>query len=86
MEVPGAPTDTSREIEARVIEGLRRLGPAGRLQQTAALCLAADELAIAGIRLREGPLSNDEIRSRLARLRYGDQLVDRVEAYRAGKR
>jgi hypothetical protein len=83
VELPRAATDTTTVIERRVIEGLRRLAPRERLEQTAALCRAADELAAAGIRLREGQLSASELRARLARLRYGDELVARVEAYRA---
>lgn len=83
MELPGVPNDTHREIERRVIEGLRRLGPEGRLEQTMALCRAADELAAAGIRLREGALDSQQLRSRIAALRYGEVLVARVEAHRS---
>jgi hypothetical protein len=66
-----------------VIEGLARLSPEERLARTMALCRAAGELAAAGIRLREGDLPEAELRLRLARLRYGPDLVERVEAYRA---
>jgi hypothetical protein len=83
VELAGAPRDTSREIERRVIRGLRELGPEGRLLQTMALCRATSELVVAGIRLREGALAAHEVRVRLARLRYGNALVDQVEAYRA---
>jgi hypothetical protein len=86
MELPGVPNDTRREVERRVIEGLRQLGPEGRLQQTMALCRAADELAEAGIRLREGPLDAQELRSRLAVLRYGKAVVARAEAHRSAHR
>jgi len=48
-----------------------------------ALCRAAGELAMAGIRLREGELSEADLRVRLASLRYGPALVERVQAYRA---
>jgi hypothetical protein len=85
MELPGVPNDTRREIERRVLEGLRRLGPEGRLEQTMALWRAVDELAEAGIRLREGPLDAQQLRSRLAVLRYGQALVARVEAHRASR-
>ena len=50
-----------------------------------ALCRAAGELAMAGIRLREGELSDAELRIRLAELRYGRGLVERVQAYRASQ-
>jgi hypothetical protein len=48
-----------------------------------ALCRAATELAITGIRLREGELPDADLRVHLARLRYGSALVERVQAYRA---
>ena len=83
MELPGVPNDTRRDVERRVIEGLRRLGPEQRLEQAMALCGAADELAEAGIVLRHGPLNPGEMRLELARLRYGAALVGRVQAYRA---
>lgn len=83
MELPGVPNDTPPEVERRLVEGLRRLGPEGRLTQTFALCAAADELAMAGIRLREGAVSHAELRLCLARLRYDRALIERVEAYRA---
>lgn len=86
MELPGVPNDTQREVERRVIEGLRRLGPEGRLEQTMALCRAADELTEAGIRLREGPLDAHELRARVAVLRYGKALVARAEAHRSARR
>jgi hypothetical protein len=85
MELPGAPNDTHRDIERRVIAGLRQLGPEGRLEQTLALCRAADELTEAGIRLREGPVDEQRMRLRLAMLRYGKALVIRVEAHRSAR-
>jgi len=83
VELPGAARDTAETIERRVIEGLAQLSPEERLTRTMALCRAAGELAMAGIRLREGDLADDELRLHLARLRYGPALVERVEAYRA---
>jgi hypothetical protein len=81
VELPGVPSDTTRNVARRQIEGLRRLGPEGRLEQTLALCRAADELARAGIELRHGRLSEPDRQKELARLRYGSELVTRVEAY-----
>jgi len=54
VELPGAARDTAETIERRVIEGLAPLSPEERLTRTMALCRAAGELAMAGIRLREG--------------------------------
>jgi hypothetical protein len=82
MEVPGAAVDTQPGVERRVIEGLARMAPEERLARTMALCRAASELAIAGIRLREGELPAAEVRLRLACLRYGTKLVERAEAHR----
>jgi len=86
MELPGVPRDTSVAVERRLIEGLGRMTPEARLEQTRALCRAANELAVAGIRLREGDLPIEEIMVRLARLRYDADLVARVESYRSGRR
>lgn len=83
MELPGVARDTTAEIERRLIDGLSRLAPEERLARTMALCRAASELAIAGIRLREGDQSDADLRLHLARLRYGAELVERVQAYRA---
>ena len=86
MELPRVPSDTSLVAERRVIDGLRRMTPEARLERARELCCAATELAIAGIRLREGELSDDEIRVRLGRLRYEPALMARVEAYRVERR
>ena len=59
--------------------------PEARLEQTRQLCRAANELAIAGIRLREGDLPKDELVRRLARLRYDTALIARIDAYRSGR-
>jgi hypothetical protein len=83
VELPGVARDTAAAVERRVIEGLARMTPQERLERTMALCRAASELAMAGIRLREGDLPDTEVRLRLARLRYGAALVERVQAYRA---
>jgi hypothetical protein len=85
VELPGVARDTAETVERRVIEGLARMEPEERLARTMALCRAAGELAIAGIRLREGDLPEADLRVHLARLRYGSALVERVQAYRAGQ-
>jgi hypothetical protein len=82
MELPGVPSDTHRDVRSRVIAGLRALGVEGRLEQTMTLFRTANELAIAGILHREGPLEATDLRQRLATLRYGVELVARVEAHR----
>jgi hypothetical protein len=83
VELPGAALDTAAAIERRVIDGLVRMAPEERLARTFALCRAASELAMAGIRLREGDLPEADLRLHLARLRYGSALVERVQAYQA---
>ena len=82
MELPGVPKDTVADVERRVIDGLRRMSPEDRLEKTMALCRAVNELAIAGIRLREGDLPESDLRKQLATLRYGAGVVARVEAHR----
>jgi hypothetical protein len=82
MELPGVPSDTHRDVQRRVIAGLRALGAEGRLEQTMTLFRTANELAAAGILHREGPLDASELRRRIAILRYGAALVARAEAHR----
>jgi hypothetical protein len=85
MEVRRAVRDTPTAIERRVIAGLARLDAGERLERTMTLCQAATELAIAGIRIREGDLPDPDLRLRLARIRLTAAVVARVEAYRAGR-
>ena len=86
MELPGAARDTDPAIERRVIDGLAHLTAEERLARTMALCRAASELAMAGIRLRERDLSEADVRLRLASIRYGSDLVAAVQAYRTSRR
>jgi hypothetical protein len=86
MELPRVPRDTSATVERRVIEGLRSMTLEARLEQTRALCRSVSDFAVAGIRLREGELSQRELSMRLGRLRYDTELIARVEAYRARRR
>ncbi len=83
MEKKGAVRDTDAGVARRQLEGLRRMSPEERLERTLALGRSADELARAGLRLREGELSPGQIRRRLAEIRLGADLVRRVEAHRA---
>jgi hypothetical protein len=86
VEFARVPRDTADAANRRVVEGLRRMSPAERLSMTMALCQAADQLARAGIRLREGDLSESEVGRRLGRLRLDAATFARVQAYRAGRR
>jgi hypothetical protein len=83
VELRGVVTDTSGAAERRMTEGLASRAPEERLAMTMSLCTLATELAIAGIRLREGDLPEPELRLCLARLRYDAALVARAEAHRA---
>lgn len=83
MELRGVVKDTWGAVERRMTEGLARRTPEERLAMTMSLCTLATELAIAGIRLREGDLPEPELRLCLARLRYESALVSRAEAHRA---
>lgn len=71
--------DTPPEIEARVIEGYRAMGPAERLARVVPLNRALEELATARLRDRYGPdLSPRELRLRLGSLRVGREEMVRA--------
>lgn len=62
--------DTRAGIEDRLIEGYRRMSPAGKLARVESLNRALTALAAARIRARYGPdLDERELRLRLASLR-----------------
>jgi hypothetical protein len=67
--------DTPPEVEARLIERYRELGPAGRLEAALSLNAALDEVALAGIRARHGDGDPRAERLRLFSLRLDrDQM------------
>lgn len=52
--------------------------PAEKLERMSELTLAANRLALAGLQMRHPDESREQLLLRLARMRLGDELVDRV--------
>jgi hypothetical protein len=75
---PSIPADTSPEAHAVQLEAYRRMGGAGRLQVMYRLNEATRSAAMAGIRHRHPAYTDDEILLALARILYGDELVQRA--------
>lgn len=71
-------TDTSPEAQAFLLEGYRRMSPAQKLEQVRALNETVLQLAAARIRRQYGPVSDRELRLRLASL-----VIDRETMVRA---
>lgn len=70
--------DTPLEIEARQIEGWRRMSPAEKAELVASLSRGVRELATAGIRARYPGASPREQFLRLAILTLGAELARRA--------
>ena len=66
--------DTSPEAEAILLERIRRMSAAERLQEGARLCQTARAFMRAGIRQRHPEYSADEVEEALARILWGDEL------------
>jgi len=75
---PPLALDTSPEIEARQIEGWRRMAPPEKAHLIVALSQAARDLALAGIRHRYPQASPREQFLRLAMLTIGRDLARRA--------
>lgn len=68
--------DTSAEIERRQIEAWRAMSAAQKLAIVSQLSLAAEELAVAGIRMRHPGAAGRELELRLGALRlHRDTMV-----------
>lgn len=76
--------DTSTDVR-KVQQALyASMTPAEKLMRMSQLTLAVNELALAGLTARYPDESRQELLLRLARLRLGDDLVDRVYGARDG--
>jgi hypothetical protein len=71
-------TDTTPEIEAAVVDRLRAIGLAGRVEALIDLQNGLEQLALAGIRARHGETSPEEEARRLAALRLDRAVMIRV--------
>ena len=58
--------DTSREVEARVVEGWRSMSAAQKVQQVQQLIRTSRRFSLAGIRARHPEATEKELRLRLA--------------------
>ena len=74
--------DTSPDARRVQHERYASMSPAEKLRLMSELTLAANRLALAGLAARHPGESREQLLLRLARLRLGDDLVDRV--YGAG--
>jgi hypothetical protein len=81
---PTLSLDTSHEVEARQIEGWRRMTPAAKLALVLQLSAVAREMALAGVRLRYPAASPKEQRLRLAQVVLGDDLARKAYPEIAG--
>ena len=71
-------SDTSLAAQAVVDRRYAEMSFAEKVERVRAVTLAANQMALAGLRLRHPSASERELLLALARLRLGDDLVDRV--------
>jgi hypothetical protein len=70
--------DTRAAIDRLVFDGIAAMSPAERLLLAARLCAAAEQLSIAGLRLRHPRASEEELHRRAGALRLGRDLTLRA--------
>ena len=76
--------DTSADVRTVLRELYASMTPAEKLRRMSELTLAASQLALAGLAARHPHESRRELLLRLARLRLGDDVVDRAYGPRNG--
>lgn len=77
-------SDTSRAAQELVDQRYAAMSLTERIERVRAITLAVNRVALAGLRRRHPNASEGELLLELARLRLGDELVDRV--YGSGER
>lgn len=70
--------DTSVAAQKMIDRRYAEMSVAERADRLRAVTLAANRMALAGLRLRHPDATDRELLLALARLRLGDDLVDRV--------
>jgi len=81
---PGAPghatltLDTPADIGRLQVDGWRRMTPLEKMQTVSALSHDAQELALAGIRMRHPEASERECQLRLAEIKIGREFTARL--------
>lgn len=78
-----APNDTDPAALAVMTELYARMTPAEKLERVRALTRTSALLALAGLRARHPGEDERELLLRLARIRLGDELLERV--YSSGR-
>lgn len=78
MNRPRQLDDTSADARTVLRELYASMSAAEKLQRMSELTLAANQLALAGLAARYPGESRQQLLLRLARLRLGNELVDRV--------
>jgi hypothetical protein len=76
--------DTSDDARRILREMYASMTPAEKLRRMSEVTLAANQLALAGLAARHPKESRQQLLLRLARLRLGDDLVDRAYGARDG--
>jgi hypothetical protein len=82
---PTPSLDTSHEVEARQIEGWRRMTPAAKIALVLQMSAVVREMALAGVRLRFPAASPEEQRLCLAQVVLGDDLARKAYPEIAGR-
>ena len=70
--------DTSDAARQVVRERLAAMSPAERIERIRAITLAANHMALTGLRMRHPSASEGQLLLELARMRLGPELVRRV--------
>lgn len=68
-------SDTSPEAARLLNDGYRRMSPTEKLQRVASLNRTLVKLSAARIKAQYGPISDEEMRLRLAALRLGRDMM-----------
>jgi hypothetical protein len=82
MADPSRPVDTAPEALERQFDLYRRMSPAEKAQLCRDASLAATAFAMAGLRQRHPDATERELLLRLAVMRLGAEVVERVYGWR----
>lgn len=76
--------DSSVAAERVLFETYERMTPAEKVERVRSLCRQANQLALAGLRSRHPGDSEEALRFRLAAIRLGDEVAEKVLSGRDG--
>lgn len=83
MATGNSPSDTAPEVLEAQVRLVARMTPAERARRVRDLTVAASTLALVGLRQRHPRADEAELYLRLAALRLGGDVVERVYGWRA---